>query len=85
MQLKNRLKKMEKQLNVGGEFCECRTTQKTESIHRKDGFDTVQNIFSEFCEECSKPIEKQTIIINFVREKKPDWMTGEQYTSAYGE
>ncbi len=85
MHLKNRLKKMEKQLNIGFQFCECRETSKYEIIHRQNGIDTIQNAVSEFCEQCCKPIEKQIIIVDFVRPKKPDRVTGEQYAAAYNE
>jgi ssDNA-binding Zn-finger/Zn-ribbon topoisomerase 1 len=84
MQLKNRLKKMEKQLNVS-EFCGCPDTPKLEFIERRGGeTDTViTSSVADSCEQCRKPIEKQIIVINYVKSQKPDWMTDEQYAAAY--
>ncbi len=85
MQLKNRLKKMEKQLITSGEVCACPDTPKFELIERRGETDTVTNAVADSCEKCGKPIEKQTIIIDFVKAKKPDWMSDEQYAAAYAE
>jgi ssDNA-binding Zn-finger/Zn-ribbon topoisomerase 1 len=83
MRLKNRLKKIEKQLNVSA-FCGCPDTPKLEFIERRDGeADTVITSVADSCEQCRQPIEKQTIIIDYVKSKKPDWMTDEQYAAAY--
>ncbi len=82
MQFRNRLKKMEKELNVS-EFCGCVDTPKFEFIERHDGEpDTVSSAVADVCEQCLKPIEKQIIIINYIKSKKPDWMTDEQYAAA---
>ncbi len=85
MQLKNRLKKMEKLLITSGKFCACPDTPKFEFIERHGETDTITNAVGAFCEKCGKPIEKQTIIIDFVKPKKPDSMTDEQYAATYAE
>ncbi len=74
---------MEKQLNVSV-FCACPDTPKFEFIERRDGeTDTVTTSIADSCEQCGKPIGKQTIIINYVKSQKPDWMNDEQYAAAY--
>ncbi len=85
MQLKNRLKKMEKQLITSSEFCACPDTPKFEFIERRGETDTVTNAVGASCGKCGKPVEKQTIIIEYVKAVKPDWMTDEQYAAAYAE
>jgi ssDNA-binding Zn-finger/Zn-ribbon topoisomerase 1 len=85
MHLKNRLKKMEKQLITSGEICACLDTPKLEFIERRGETDTITNAVGASCEKCGKPIEKQTIIIDYVKTKKPDWMTEEQYAAIYAE
>ncbi len=85
MQLKNRLKKMEKQLITSGEFCACPDTQKHEIVIRRGEVNTIEKPIADSCGKCGKPIEKQTIIIDFVKAKKPDWMSDEQYAAAYAE
>jgi ssDNA-binding Zn-finger/Zn-ribbon topoisomerase 1 len=77
---------MEQQLNIGGgEFCACTDTPKTEFILRRGETDTVTNAVADTCEKCGKPIEKQTIIIDFVKAAQPDFMSDAEYAAAYGE
>jgi hypothetical protein len=85
MQLKNRLKKIEQQLNVSDEFCACTDTPKTEIILRRGETDTITSAVAGSCEKCGKPVEKQTIILDFVKAAKPDWMSDEQFAAAYAE
>jgi hypothetical protein len=82
MNILNRIKKIEVE-KTAQSFCACQNTQTHEIIHRRDGIDTLENPVSETCDDCGKPIEKTTFIINFVKAKKPDWMTDEQYAAAY--
>ncbi len=90
MQLKNRLATLEKQL-IGNdsEFCACPNTPKIEFIERRGETDTIintiTNAVADSCGTCGKPIEKQTIVIDFVKTAKPDWMSDEQYAAAYAE
>jgi formate-dependent phosphoribosylglycinamide formyltransferase (GAR transformylase) len=74
---------LEKQLNVS-EFCGCPDTPKFEFIERREGeADTVVTSVADSCEQCCQPIGKQTIIINYVKSQKPDWMSDEEYAAAY--
>ena len=70
MQIKNRLKKMEKQIiGSGSEFCACRETPKHEFIRYEDGIETITNPVAESCDNCGKPIEKLTIVFGFSESK----------------
>ncbi len=82
MNIKNRLKKLQNQI-IGNDsdLCVCPDAKRFEFIERRNETDTLINAGSSFCEKCGKPIEKQTIVINFVKPKKPDWMTDEQYAA----
>jgi hypothetical protein len=71
MQLKNRLKKMEKQLNVGnvsGEFCACNGSQPIyKYTHADDGIlRNPKDADAEICERCGRAVNKTVIIVNYV-------------------
>ncbi len=85
MNIKNRLNKLHSQI-IGNDsdFCGCPDTPKLEFIERRGGeTDTVITSVADSCEQCRQPIGKQTIIIDYVKSQKPDWMTDEQYAAAY--
>ncbi len=56
MQLRNRLKKMEKQLITSGEVCACPDSPKFEFIDRRGETDTITNVVGASCEKCGKPL-----------------------------
>ncbi len=77
MNILNRIKKIEVE-KTAQSFCACQNTQKHEVIYRRDGIDTLTTSVAESCDDCGKPVEKTTIIVNFVKAKKPDWMADSQ-------
>jgi hypothetical protein len=81
---KNRLQKLET-LASDSTVCSCLDTPKFEFIERHGETDTITNAVADSCEKCGKPVEKQTIIIDFVKTAKPDWMSDEQFAAAYAE
>ncbi len=82
MNIKNRLKLLQSRIiKEDSEYCACPDAKRFEFLERRDETDTLINAASGFCEKCGKPIEKQTIVINFVKPKKPDWMTDERYAA----
>jgi hypothetical protein len=84
MRIINRLNKLETLAN-NSTVCACTDTPKTEIILRRGETDTITSVVADSCEKCGKPVEKQTIIIDFVKTAKPDWMSDEQYAAAYAE
>lgn len=67
MNLKKRLRKLEAEIINDSEFCQCLNTLKHEIIFQKDDVQTVQKAIPSGCDKCGKPIEKQIIVVNFVK------------------
>ncbi len=82
MNILSRLEKMKKQLNVGGEFCECPDTPKYEYIDRSDSDEAIEIPVAHLCYKCGKLVEKTVIILQGVKTEKPDWISYEQYAAA---
>jgi hypothetical protein len=70
MQLKNRLKKMEKQLNVSDEFCACNGSQPIyKPTYADDGtLRSPNEADAEICELCGRAVNKTVIIVDYVSE-----------------
>ncbi len=70
MQLKNRLKKMEKQLNIGNvsdEFCACNGSQPIcKQTFADDGIlRNPEDVEAEICERCGRAVNKTVIVVDF--------------------
>jgi len=65
MQLKARIKRIERKINHSP-FCACESSPRVEFALERNGVQTIENPIANFCEKCRKPIEKQQIIFCFV-------------------
>ncbi len=79
MNLRNRLTKMENQI-IGNdsELCVCPDILEWKFIdhHSDEGEgNSIEIPVAHICNKCGKPVDKQIIIIQGVKAKKPDWMT----------
>ena len=82
MNIKNRLRRLE-DAGVGSEFCACPNTRKYEVIECHEGKPDVINVaVADACDACGKAIQKQTIIVEFVKPKRAEWMSNSQYAAA---
>jgi hypothetical protein len=71
---------MENQIKEDSELCVCPDTLKCEFIDHHgdtgDG-DLIEIPVAHLCSKCGKLVDRQIIIIQGVKAKKPDWMRGE--------
>ncbi len=82
MQITNRLKKLENKSNVNGEFCVCTgSSQPLYTVTYADnGVRREPDVTdAETCELCGRAVNQTLIVVNFVKPKKPAWMTDKQY------
>ncbi len=76
MQLKARIKRIESRIKINhSPFCACKnyagiSAPLTEIVFERNGVQTVDNPVANYCEKCGKPIEKQQIIICFVKSRE---------------
>ncbi len=73
MNVKNKLKKMEKDLNINSEVCTCNGLEPIYKwTYADDGvLRAPKETEAELCETCGKPTNRQLIIINYVSDWKP--------------
>jgi hypothetical protein len=83
MRIINRLNKLETLAN-NSTVCECPQTPKTEFITQREG-ESIEIPVAHLCNKCGKPVDGVVVVIEFVKPKKPDWMSDEQFAAAYAE
>jgi hypothetical protein len=76
MQLKARIKRIESRVKINDSpFCACESYKgkvypACEIVLETNGVQTIENPVADFCERCRKPIEKQQIIVCFVKSRE---------------
>jgi hypothetical protein len=82
MQIKNRIEKLEQQLNVGSEFCACNGSLPLwKCTYADDGIRRDLNVTAdENCDVCGRAVNQSLIVVNIVSSRKPNWMIGEPIT-----
>ncbi len=74
MSIKNRLKKLESEVQAAGEFCACDKDSKEKIVcaYADDGvLRNPKEAEAEYCAVCALPVNKKVIIVDFVS----DWKT----------
>jgi hypothetical protein len=76
MNLKHRIKRIESKVKINhSPFCACEDfagmiKPRVEVVYESNGVQTINNPIADFCERCQKPIEKQQIIVCFVKRRE---------------